>query len=334
MAEIVYLHVGPHKTGTTALQRAFAENVSHLAGYGIHYPMSGRDDDAHHALARAVSEGDTGLVADVASEIAGEDKVLISSELFAALPVPALTCLRDTLDCAEVVAVYLLRPLPPLVVSHWKEMVKHGLPDTAEVYFSRELGGDPTGYSTLPSPFNQLTRLAQAFGSANMSIGRYSDLELGEGFGRAFLERHLDVSVRIGAFTTPMKNFTPTDAMVAVLGLMNQRARNVLDASQRRILTERVLARLQHDPPDWMQDFERSLSEGEVLVLSESTPWIASEQAKVIGAFKDVLGRAAEEYQVPASSQVCLADRDALEARFGALLDGFFSALVQSSLEA
>jgi hypothetical protein len=54
----VYLHIGMNKTGTSALQRFFAQNQVRLAENGVLYPVSGRAGDAHYCLSRALGFGD------------------------------------------------------------------------------------------------------------------------------------------------------------------------------------------------------------------------------------------------------------------------------------
>src|SRR4029453_10824750 len=54
-AKRAILHVGTHKTGTTAIQRTLAENTDYFAKNGIHWPMFGRGP-AHHLLSTSTLE--------------------------------------------------------------------------------------------------------------------------------------------------------------------------------------------------------------------------------------------------------------------------------------
>lgn len=47
----LYLHVGLHKTGTSAIQRFLRANASLLCEKGFYYPVDGLGGDAHHGLA-------------------------------------------------------------------------------------------------------------------------------------------------------------------------------------------------------------------------------------------------------------------------------------------
>src|SRR4029453_2784677 len=49
---IFYIHVGPHKTGTSSIQWFLQENRAELLEHGYFVPKSGANHGAHHALAR------------------------------------------------------------------------------------------------------------------------------------------------------------------------------------------------------------------------------------------------------------------------------------------
>lgn len=44
------LHIGNHKTGSTAIQTALSNSYKHLVSNGILYPKAGRARNAHHNL--------------------------------------------------------------------------------------------------------------------------------------------------------------------------------------------------------------------------------------------------------------------------------------------
>jgi hypothetical protein len=49
---VCYIHIGPHKTGTSSIQWFLKENRAELLKYGYFVPDSGANHGAHHALAR------------------------------------------------------------------------------------------------------------------------------------------------------------------------------------------------------------------------------------------------------------------------------------------
>ncbi len=49
---VCYIHVGPHKTGTSSIQWFLQENRAELLKHGYFVPESGAIHGAHHAIAR------------------------------------------------------------------------------------------------------------------------------------------------------------------------------------------------------------------------------------------------------------------------------------------
>lgn len=96
------LHIGNHKTGSTAIQSVLASSNQELIKYGVLYPRTGRVGGAHHLFAKACmstrnasfetfmkqfDSGETeldGLINGVASELTDSncDTAIISSEEF------------------------------------------------------------------------------------------------------------------------------------------------------------------------------------------------------------------------------------------------------------
>ena len=49
---VCYIHIGPHKTGTSSIQWFLKENRAELLKYGYFVPESGTNHGAHHAIVR------------------------------------------------------------------------------------------------------------------------------------------------------------------------------------------------------------------------------------------------------------------------------------------
>src|SRR5690349_17435208 len=84
---ICYIHVGPHKTGTTSIQWFLQENRAELLKGGYFVPESETKRGAHHALAEGLAGLDVGrhrepLVARSITAIAETPahNIIISSE--------------------------------------------------------------------------------------------------------------------------------------------------------------------------------------------------------------------------------------------------------------
>ena len=85
-----FIHVGPHKTGTTSIQHLLSRNSSALRERGCFYPQAGRPDllSGHHNLAWEIS-GDHrfrenyGSIDDLIREVKQRtDQIILSSEDF------------------------------------------------------------------------------------------------------------------------------------------------------------------------------------------------------------------------------------------------------------
>ncbi|BBK33010.1 hypothetical protein EDC65_4367 [Stella humosa] len=126
----VYLHVGPHKTGTTAVQRAMSRNA------GLVYPAVKRLGPGHALLAwqsigspQRPAEPDL-LLDVVRAQLRADAPLVLSSEEFSTSIMPgrsaeALVRLADTFPVELIVT---LTPAVERAVSMAQEVVKHGQP--------------------------------------------------------------------------------------------------------------------------------------------------------------------------------------------------------------
>lgn len=134
------VHVGTHKTGTTALQVFLAVNRPLLETAGIHYPRAGRHDlgdgmmtPGHHQIAMDYLAGESSASLGAAlAEIATVDAsaVVLSSEEFQMLlpRAGALEAIAGGLRESGYVpvAIVYLRPQPYYAESVYAEMIKGG----------------------------------------------------------------------------------------------------------------------------------------------------------------------------------------------------------------
>ena len=130
------LHIGPHKTGTTAIQSAFHRNRPSLAEQGVYYAGSQRQPmQAVHAVTRRPSPYADGKVppmrrwSALVGEVrrAGADRVVISSEGFADAEEEAVRKVVADFDANRVQVVVTLRPLVELLPSQWQQQLQSGL---------------------------------------------------------------------------------------------------------------------------------------------------------------------------------------------------------------
>jgi hypothetical protein len=129
------VHIGPPKTGTTALQRAFHACRSAVKEQGVHY--AGPTHQPVDAV-RAVTGRKNPMTGKVppmwtwrilAGEIrrAGDGRVVVSSEFFADARPEAIPKIVGDLDVARLHVVVTLRPLARLMPSQWQQNVQAGL---------------------------------------------------------------------------------------------------------------------------------------------------------------------------------------------------------------
>ncbi len=130
------LHIGPPKTGTTALQAAFDGCRPDLLAQGVRY--AGRARHSANAV-RAVlgrpayfGDGEPPPIRTwhaLLREIRGarEPRLLLSSEYFADAEPEAIRRVVDDLDPARVHVAVTLRPLSRLLASQWQQYVRTGL---------------------------------------------------------------------------------------------------------------------------------------------------------------------------------------------------------------
>ena len=134
------IHVGPHKTGTTTIQRYLSENKDKLERAGILYPDAGRGwgvnaPEQHWHFGRAIVEGDNSYLARFVEELeveyrsAGVRKILLSTEVLSrnnATPNKLETITR-LFPNATRRWIVLLRRTDDLMKSLYSEQLKKGL---------------------------------------------------------------------------------------------------------------------------------------------------------------------------------------------------------------
>ncbi|MER7836358.1 hypothetical protein ABTY98_10695 [Streptomyces sp. NPDC096040] len=130
------LHIGPHKTGTTAIQGALFAAKDRLPEHGVEFPASTRHpmEAALAACARPAMMGDTvptekhwtRLLKQV--EATGSRTSVISSEFFADAPDDETVArIVEQLGGDRVHVLVTLRPIARIMPSQWQQYVQNGL---------------------------------------------------------------------------------------------------------------------------------------------------------------------------------------------------------------
>jgi len=137
-AGTLYIHVGPHKTGSTTIQHAIDGHRGALREQGLLYPKCGRGTVApeqHWEFGEAVLHADTAaldqFITDIDAEIeaAQAERILISTEVLSRKYVTAqdLARIPQMFPKANRVWVALLRRQDTLASSLYAEQLKKGL---------------------------------------------------------------------------------------------------------------------------------------------------------------------------------------------------------------
>lgn len=142
------LHIGPHKTGTTALQGAFHRARGALRKHGVVYAGPGRQaKDPAVAIAKAdptPAERETWEAFCTEAAGAGDLRFFASSEFFATVGAEAAqTAVKELAGDHSVHVVVTLRPLRKIMPSHWQQYVKHGLCESYETWLDAMLRKPP-----------------------------------------------------------------------------------------------------------------------------------------------------------------------------------------------
>jgi hypothetical protein len=133
-ADVVLLHIGPHKTGTTALQSAFHNNREQLAAHKVRYAGPGRQVmlAALAMTGRPGRKGDPKATPrhwqDLVEEVKGArgQRVVVSSEFFADSDEGVPQKVVDGLGRDRVHIIVTLRPLAKILPSQWQQYVQNG----------------------------------------------------------------------------------------------------------------------------------------------------------------------------------------------------------------
>ena len=129
------VHIGPPKTGTTAIQKALLKRRADLGEYGVAFPGPGTRPRAAGwaVIGGGVPRGRVqptmdawyALVDEV--ESAGNNRVVVSNESFADADADAAKTIVDGLGGERIQVVHTVRRLDKLLNSHWQQRVRAGL---------------------------------------------------------------------------------------------------------------------------------------------------------------------------------------------------------------
>ncbi|MBV0892855.1 hypothetical protein KTN05_13490 [Paracoccus sp. Z118] len=166
----VILHFGPHKTGTTYIQKTLLNNRSELMQAGVIYPDLFLEDPGHHALPRALGQDTATAVRDLRkfmADLNGETRrVIFSSENLSLLSHAEMVSLRDALAPQTILPIIYLRNRAQSIWSQYQEHVKFGEVKSFSDYVSYLLLLQPDANAI--DPLGLALRVGRVFGSVDI----------------------------------------------------------------------------------------------------------------------------------------------------------------------
>lgn len=161
----VILHIGVHKTGTSALQSFLHRNAALLSKRGVFYKPTSADWPNHNPLSAAFMRGSVDHGPDRLAKTlkeAGKRRLLISSEMLCEPAVDIelfLSCLKGH----DVQTIAYIRHPCDILISAFNEVVRHH-----ETRWTRPLNEKPFAYD--PS---QMDILGRWLGATNVTLAPY-----------------------------------------------------------------------------------------------------------------------------------------------------------------
>lgn len=280
-ADGVLLHIGVHKTGTTAMQAALADARTELLAAGVLYPG---DRPAHHRAALSAMNHGWGWQ-DRGGEKVGPEafrelsrqvrshpgRVCISSEFFCEADEATARTIVEACGGSRVHVVVSLRNLGRLLPSSWQQYLKYGMTTGYEKWLGDVFAAPEDSQHMTPSFWKRhdhgsvVRRWAAACGAERLTVVVLEDVDRDFPF-REFAEL-LDVDPQILLSRMSMtSNRSMTAAEAEFLLRLNRRVVNDLTWGQYRSLVREGLARtlvesrapLTTEPllstPDWALD--------------------------------------------------------------------------------
>lgn len=321
MAEKFVLHVGFHKTGTTAIQTSMYEARAQLTKSNITYLYARAR--AHHQAAWSLSQrmwgwkdrGGTKTSQKYWQQFAKKvnslpGTVVASSEFFSEIGPAEIQKIRNDIKVANVQIVFTLRPLVKMLASSYQQYLKYGVKATYEEWLHAQL--DEPGKTKMTPSFWQrnfhgesIANWAKVFGAENVTVIvvdesepdlLYIEFNKLLGLSTGFLKpaetggnRSLNVE-EIEFLQTLNKQFPKDREWADYTMFIRESAIKALTDSKMPEGSKKLLT------PDWAQAIAKKLTEQNVHKIRES-------QVKVIGDL-DTLAKASvpEGLDVPSGS--------------------------------
>ena len=228
MRRVLILHVGPHKTGTTYIQKRLVEDRELLhERLGLVYPRTGQTIlFGHHALVPLFRKaaGGSSVLRELNEELRQSRIGLLSSERFSMRGDAYFARVREHFADCDIRVVVYLRVRSELLVSHWGELIKHGADHSFPEYLAKALVAPYS--SPVINQGKLLDTMSSVFGRPSLQILIYRrDVDLYPEFVERVLESDSFAAASVG------RNETVNEALpmyaTECLRLLNNMAKQV-----------------------------------------------------------------------------------------------------------
>lgn len=170
MKRKLYIHVGPHKTGTTLIQKLCLDNQSSLLNNNILYPKKYIRIFGHHTITDLVKNK---MLSIKDSEFFNSNNydILLSSESFINFSIDDIKYLSNFFKNFELHIIYCWRRASLKMYSIWQELVKSGKTASFFEFYHNHLARP--GKSHMLSADLQINRFAKGVSNKNIHLIDY-----------------------------------------------------------------------------------------------------------------------------------------------------------------
>ncbi|RDV25061.1 hypothetical protein DXV75_10550 [Alteromonas aestuariivivens] len=233
----LFLHVGPHKTATTLIQKTMLDNQKVLLDNNLFYPSKFIRIFGHHDLINPIRNRQIHSE-DISHLEKPEKNILLSSENLINLEEDDFEYLKNALSNFEINIIYCWRRATSKIFSIWQEIVKHGGTETFYQFSFPHLA--KTSKSATLSADLKLLMLERVFGNASINIIDYDNSFINKDLIQQFLKTlgiksELDIRIPYNDGTATNTALESHDVeLIRALNVAFSKRKSIQGASVRR----------------------------------------------------------------------------------------------------
>jgi sulfotransferase family protein len=213
----LFLHIGPHKTGSTYIQKYFFANRDQLLKLGLNYPSAGIGPQyGHHQMIEKIRRLNQNELDEYIVPFVGSAINLVSSENFDRLKLRDIKKLGRALANLDVRIIYYCRNYVDLLPSWWQERVKH---KSTISFYEFVLPHILKPFSSnIVNPGVVLDLYADVFGKSNITVIDYDAARQKDGILQPLFEL---LRIALGAVKNEVVNRSVKLELVEIIRALN-----------------------------------------------------------------------------------------------------------------